>query len=49
MELLKLPGLAVGAPPDIATMGIAQIDIRNLLEAACPIKAGGKLVWRALL
>src|SRR5215475_1343368 len=44
MELIELPHLSVGAPPDVATPRVSQVDMRDLVEAARGVKAGGKLV-----
>src|SRR5215510_8726087 len=44
IELIELPRLSVGSPPDIATPCVSQVDTRDLLEAARRVKAGGKLI-----
>src|SRR4051794_32411314 len=49
MEFVELPHLSIGSPSDVATMGVSQIDIRNLFEATCPVKARGKLIRKCFI
>src|ERR1700692_4324806 len=49
MELVELPYLAFGAPAEIAVPGVAQIEVRNLLEAACRIELRRQFVGEALV
>ena len=44
VELIELPDLAICAPAEIAVTGIAQVGLRDGLEAACGVEASRKLV-----
>src|ERR1700678_804727 len=41
---VELPDLSVGAPTQIAVAGMAQVDIRELIEPARPVEARGHFV-----
>src|SRR5262249_21982975 len=44
MKLIELPHLAVGAPSQITSPRISQVEMRKLLEAARRVKARSQLV-----
>src|SRR5215831_18812159 len=49
IELIELPHLSVGSPSKIALPRVSEVEMRNLLEAARRIKAGGQLVGERLV
>src|SRR5258706_12205162 len=49
IQLLELSNLAFSAPTDVAVPRISQVSRRNLLEAACRVKASGALVGDRLI
>src|SRR5262249_43986602 len=49
MELLKLPHLAVGPPSQVAGSRLPHISVRDHLEAARGVEAGGQLVGESLV
>src|SRR5260370_23924618 len=49
MDLFELSYLALGPPAKIAIPGVPQIEMRNLLEAACRIELRRQLVGKALV
>jgi hypothetical protein len=49
VERLELPHLAIGAPPQVAVPGVAQIELRDLLEAARGLEARRQFVGKRLV
>jgi hypothetical protein len=49
VERIELPYLAVSAPPQVAEAGVAQIELRDLLEAARRVEACGQFVGKRLV
>src|SRR5215813_9928339 len=49
VELLELPHFSVGSPPEVAAPCVSEIELRDLLEAACCVKAGSQLVGERLV
>ena len=49
IHLLELRDLPAGSPTQIAVAGIAQVDIRKLLEPARPVEAGSTFVGDCLI
>src|SRR5215831_10363786 len=44
MELVELPHLSVGAPPQVGVSCVLQVEMRKLLETTSGVKAGCQLV-----
>src|SRR5215813_12871093 len=44
MELVELPHLTVGAPPQVGVSCVLQVEMRKLLETTSGVKAGCQLV-----
>ena len=49
VELVELPNLPVGSPAQVAVAGVAQIQLRDLLETALGVESGGNLVGERLV
>src|SRR5215469_9438236 len=49
MELFELPHLSVSSPLEVATPGISEVEMRDLLEAARRVKTRGQLIGERLV
>src|SRR5215471_3352246 len=49
VDLLELPRLSTGSPPQVAVVGLPQICMRDSLKPARCIEARGKLVRERLV
>src|SRR5215831_17300397 len=49
MELIELPHLSVGAPSQIATPRVSQVEMCDFVEATRRVKASGQLVGERLV
>src|SRR5262249_26790902 len=49
MELIELPHLSIGSPPQIALPCVSQVETREVLQAARRVKAGSQFVSERLV